>query len=647
MTSADQRPDSTIPSDLRGHFAPVSGLLAGFVAFVGVYSIGIVLSLYETRLLSLLSGALAELEALVGGSFWLFNAAHIGATRRLLVLLGPASPLERVPGVLVYLVPPTVLALAGGTLVWHTGRRHPGSAAFVRGASVGTGYLSGVVLVLGYLYTVQPFPLGPAFQTVVVGGLLYPAGFGGLGGFLVSRRTSESGDGPASPARETETRTTPTEPTVHEGGQHTGEQRPNTISSVSSPAASSSPSDRSPHFEEVLTPQVTGGRVGFVVVFAAGFTVPILALFLLFAPPLSELDVRAVSLPLFGLVFFGVVGGILLYYRMRVFVEVTDSGVEVVRNWNALRGAPQVTIPFEDITGVQASDSIRALIDEQESAVSPDQKYMVTSGSVPGIDIGYRRGVRIERETAPPVYLGSGQPSELAATIRRRVTSPEQVTSGASSESAESETAADEVRGAADATVSKTADSDEISGSVPGWSEREETRGLVAVILFAVGMVVAVVGFGASGIVVVTGVLGVMLLVGGVKAWRAERHQLATFEPTTGTVLATELATATKNRRKPLVKYEYTADGETYENDKIWPGGPMAKQMGPRLSHDYLAQYPEGEETTVYYDPADPSNAFIDRSSTKHWYAFAIVVGLGLLVYTAMGFLGVVRPPAP
>lgn len=611
------------------YFAPFSGLWVGLLAFAGVYGATIAVALYEGRWsFTLPGGTLAYPVLLVENAFWYFNNAHVGAAVQPLILLVPGS-LERIPGVLVYLVPPVILTAAGGFLVHRSDASGSRGAYFVRGASVAAGYFPGVFLIHLYLYVRQPYPLAPAVRPFVVVGVAYPIVFGGIGGVIARRAGGRRSAEPTSRDGESEAPTA-----ADERGQQevAGE----------STAASKEPSDKTTYFKEALTPRVSGGVLTLLFGFFLLFTVPILALLLLIPAPGADVNWRAGLIALAGFGFFGALWGAGVYYRMRVYVEVTDSGVEVVRNWNTSRGAPGVRVPFKDISRVQTTESIRSHVDEQEYGDSPRQTYMVTTGRLPGVDLSYHEGVRVERKDAPPVYIGSEQPDELASAIRTGVPSGEQ----AAAETPEpTESVAGASRGAG-AGVGETAGSDEISGSVPGASEKQERRMVISVIVIAVGGILVFSLFGKAAVFPVCGALGAFFLYGGVNGWRAEQHELTTFEKTTGTVLETEVETVPDSRRKPLVKYGYTVDGHRYENDKIWPGKPMAKQMSPRGSQDFLSRFPEGEETTVYYDPEEPSNAFLVRESTKGWMALIAVVGVGLLMYASMGFLGVIQPPA-
>lgn len=58
-----------------------------------------------------------------------------------------------------------------------------------------------------------------------------------------------------------------------------------------------------------------------------------------------------------------------------------------------------------------------------------------------------------------------------------------------------------------------------------------------------------------------------------------------------------------------------------------------------------LSEYLQGEQMTVYYDPENPSDAYIRRSSNTRWFALVPLVGVGLVGYLVLFLLGVAPPP--
>lgn len=84
----------------------------------------------------------------------------------------------------------------------------------------------------------------------------------------------------------------------------------------------------------------------------------------------------------------------------------------------------------------------------------------------------------------------------------------------------------------------------------------------------------------------------------------------------------------------PLVKYEYTVDGKSHTAETVTPSEFM---LPDTWADSVFQQFPVGAETKAYYDPADPSQAFLVGKYSMKPY-LPVLVGL---VIAAMG-LGVI-----
>lgn len=89
------------------------------------------------------------------------------------------------------------------------------------------------------------------------------------------------------------------------------------------------------------------------------------------------------------------------------------------------------------------------------------------------------------------------------------------------------------------------------------------------------------------------------------------------------------------------VVYQYQVEDDLYASQQVSFGitKSYASQNGAGQA---LKAYPIGKEVTVYYDPADPSNAVLDRSTTRVtpflWLGGGIaLLGLLTLVGAARG----------
>lgn len=98
------------------------------------------------------------------------------------------------------------------------------------------------------------------------------------------------------------------------------------------------------------------------------------------------------------------------------------------------------------------------------------------------------------------------------------------------------------------------------------------------------------------------------------------QHQVAVQE-NTGTATATVTSTDVyvipyeegddDDEYRPVVVYEYTVDGETYENDNVFPGDFRRYRNSQSWAEGIVAEYEVGTEATISYNPDDPGRAYI------------------------------------
>jgi hypothetical protein len=107
-----------------------------------------------------------------------------------------------------------------------------------------------------------------------------------------------------------------------------------------------------------------------------------------------------------------------------------------------------------------------------------------------------------------------------------------------------------------------------------------------------------------------------MFVATGIYVWmvRATRHWL----PADGKVIASRVVSRTSRQHSsfntdvantPLVEYEYQVDGKSLRCDRIMIGGGKSE-----VELEYvLGRYPLGAKVVVYYNPADPRQAVLER----------------------------------
>jgi hypothetical protein len=103
-----------------------------------------------------------------------------------------------------------------------------------------------------------------------------------------------------------------------------------------------------------------------------------------------------------------------------------------------------------------------------------------------------------------------------------------------------------------------------------------------------------------------------------------------------GTITESDTEKSTLHRRGSrlhvaTVRYEYAVAGTTYRNDKIAIGGELS--MSSAAARRRAASYAVGLTTMVHFNPADPSEAYLEtapQGAAISWLGGILGVGLGL-----------------
>ncbi|MBN2005693.1 MAG: DUF3592 domain-containing protein [Anaerolineae bacterium] len=129
---------------------------------------------------------------------------------------------------------------------------------------------------------------------------------------------------------------------------------------------------------------------------------------------------------------------------------------------------------------------------------------------------------------------------------------------------------------------------------------------------------------------------------------RRSGQGIANWPNTMGTVVKSEIyrherrtQSATTITYTPTVTYTYTLEGQTYTANKrnIDPY-TMASFQDAEQAQDVLALYPAGDAVKVYYNPAVPQQAVLEKPrpimhNTLIWYGIMLIlIGGGAIVLT-------------
>ncbi|GAB4495436.1 MAG: DUF3592 domain-containing protein [Anaerolineales bacterium] len=97
-----------------------------------------------------------------------------------------------------------------------------------------------------------------------------------------------------------------------------------------------------------------------------------------------------------------------------------------------------------------------------------------------------------------------------------------------------------------------------------------------------------------------------------------ETQRAKTWQTTSGKITRSETRALKKRdidgkesvRSAPAIAYEYTVNGKRYQGERI----SLAEIIPESDIEPLLARYPVGAQVTVYYDPANPRQAVLERS---------------------------------
>ena len=90
---------------------------------------------------------------------------------------------------------------------------------------------------------------------------------------------------------------------------------------------------------------------------------------------------------------------------------------------------------------------------------------------------------------------------------------------------------------------------------------------------------------------------------------------------------------------RPVVRFRYEYDGETYESGNKSYNMPFGAVPSESRAKETAQQYPEGQKVTVYVDPENPGEAFLEVDETRQ-KAGAFFLGVIGAFTTVIGVLG-------
>lgn len=121
------------------------------------------------------------------------------------------------------------------------------------------------------------------------------------------------------------------------------------------------------------------------------------------------------------------------------------------------------------------------------------------------------------------------------------------------------------------------------------------------------------------------------------------------FAETAGRVLWSEVTQTTEGRRtqyRAQVRYEYRVDGKRYESDVV-RGGRMSDSEG-QAARDTVRANPPGLIRPVYYDPARPSHAVLERTvGGQQLFVAVFLTPFNAVIVFLLGLVLAMKGPIP
>ena len=147
--------------------------------------------------------------------------------------------------------------------------------------------------------------------------------------------------------------------------------------------------------------------------------------------------------------------------------------------------------------------------------------------------------------------------------------------------------------------------------------KKDTLKGPAGLILGLVGIFVALVLVGIFTDKAGWMVVGFALMFPGIIAVAtivkvAEVNRAASWSKASGRITRSELATEKRQDREvevPIMEYEYRVGFHTLVGKRV----SFAEVIAGPLARETIARYPVGTGVPVYYDPANPSEAVIER----------------------------------
>jgi hypothetical protein len=131
-----------------------------------------------------------------------------------------------------------------------------------------------------------------------------------------------------------------------------------------------------------------------------------------------------------------------------------------------------------------------------------------------------------------------------------------------------------------------------------------------------------------------------------------QHHRITTYQPVAATVLAARVERHVSHDRNgtsvtysPVVEYRYEVAGRAHQSDTVLP---LSINSTRSWAQSIVDRYPSGKTTEAYYNPRDPTRAFLFKQYSFFPYFFLL---FSMIFLAVAGFVGSAtsssKPPSP
>jgi hypothetical protein len=145
-----------------------------------------------------------------------------------------------------------------------------------------------------------------------------------------------------------------------------------------------------------------------------------------------------------------------------------------------------------------------------------------------------------------------------------------------------------------------------------------------------------------------TGIFGVIAVIVALRfGWvalkeRKRYRQSENWVPITGLVTASNVNIESGDENTtytPVITYTYQVMGQEYQGSQISFGSKGVSYSKQRKAEKIVARHPAGSQPTIHYNPADPSQAVLERQYNPSDVISGLGFGLVGLFLIYLGFL--------